>query len=156
MGRRLAAMLAADVVSYSRLMGADEADTALKLNPNHANILITCAYVAVVRGYPEMAINHIQRARQLNPYMPGFDLCTLGSTYFQAKRYREATDVISEVADPPSWSYKDLAAFHAYLGEKESAWRNLEKFLERARRELAFFRGEIRKAWRAFFERYEL
>ncbi len=135
-------------------LAAHEANTALSLNPNHANIIMTCGWIAIVLGDPEMGIKHIQRARQLNPYMPGFDLCALGTAYFQAKRYQEAIDVISQVADPPLWSYKELAACHAYLGQKENARRNLKKFLERARTDLAHFPGEDPKAWRAHFEQY--
>jgi len=132
---------------------AHEAHTALSLNPNHVNIIMTCGWISIVLGDPETAIEHIQRARQLNPYMPGFDLCTLGSAYFQAKRYQEAIDVISQVADPPNWSYIELAACYAYLNQKEKARENLDIYLERARIESVHFPGQDPIAWRDYYEK---
>jgi adenylate cyclase len=134
---------------------AHEADRALALNPNHANILMTCGWISIVLGDPESAIKHILRARQLNPYMPGFDLCTLGSAYFHARRYQEAIDVISQVTDPPTWHYLELAACHAYLKHEELARRNLNSYLEHAENEMLRFPGNDLNAWRAFLEQNE-
>ncbi len=39
MERRLAAILAADVVGYSRLMGADEAGTLARLKAHRADLM---------------------------------------------------------------------------------------------------------------------
>lgn len=132
---------------------AHEAETALSLNPNHANILMTCGWIAIVLGDLETAIRHIQRAWQPNPYMPGIHLCTLGVAYFQARRYQEAIDVISQVADPPIWSYLELSACHAYLGEDAMARRYLDRYLERARREFVHFPGEDAEGWRVHMKR---
>jgi adenylate cyclase len=131
---------------------AHEANTALALNPNHANIIMTCGWISIVLGDPETAIKHILRARQLNPYMPGFDLCTLGSAYFNARRYQDAIDVISQVTDSPSFSYLELAICHAYLGHEESSRSSLDQYLQRAKSEMVHFPGDDPIAWRAHFE----
>ena len=44
--RRLAAILAADVAGYSRLMGEDEAGTPLR-NPEHRELLLSGLRLAV-------------------------------------------------------------------------------------------------------------
>jgi adenylate cyclase len=129
-----------------------EARTALKLNPNHANIIMTCGWITLVYGNPESAIDLIRHARDLNPYMPGFDLITLGAAYFAARRYREAIEVISQAPNQATWSYIELAASYAYLGEPERAREALGTFLEKAEQYYAHFPGDDPAAWRALFE----
>ena len=130
-----------------------EVHTALSLNPNHVNIIMTAGWISVAAGDPEAGIEHIQRARRLNPYMGGFELWTLGSAYFGAKRYEEAIDAFSKVTDPPAVLYLDLAAACAYLGRDSDARDNMNTFLDRARNELNPFPGDDPQAWRRYFER---
>ena len=130
-----------------------EARTALSLNPNHVNIIMTSGWISIVAGDPETGIEHIQRARRLNPYMGGFELWTLGQAYFGAKRYEEAIDAFSQVTDPPAALYLDLAAACAYLGRDSDARDNMNTFLDRARNELNPFPGDDPQAWRRYFER---
>ncbi len=130
-----------------------EAHLALSLNPNHINIIMTVGWISIVSGDPEAGIEHIQRARRLNPYMGGFALTTLGSAYFAAKRYEEAIDAFSRVTDPPAFVYQDLAAAYAYLGQNSDARSNMKIFLDRARDEMNPFPGDDPQAWRRHFER---
>ncbi|MEE8506170.1 MAG: tetratricopeptide repeat protein, partial [Kiloniellales bacterium] len=130
-----------------------EAHTALSLNPNHVNIIMTLGWISVVVGDPEAGIEHIQRARRLNPYMGGFDLWTLGLAYFDAKRYEEAIDVFSQV-DPPTSLYLTLAAACAYLGRDSDARNAMNIFLDRAKDELNPFPGDDPRAWRRYLERW--
>jgi tetratricopeptide (TPR) repeat protein len=133
-----------------------EANKALRLNPNHTNIIMTRGWISIVLGDHDAAIEQIQRARKLNPYMPGFELATLGTAYFDAKRYKDAIQVFSQVTDPPMWTNYELAASYAYLGDEENAARYLDALLERASRELAHFPGNDDQAWRSYFESYHI
>ena len=45
----------------------NEIDIALKLNPNHVNIIMTAGWVSIVNCNPEQAIELIKRAFRLNP-----------------------------------------------------------------------------------------
>jgi len=130
-----------------------EARTALSLNPNHVNIIMTAGWISVAAGEPEVGIEHIQRARRLNPYMGGFDLWTLGFAYFLAKRYEEAIDAFSQVTDPPASLYRELAAAYAYLGRDTNARSNMNIYLDRAKNEMNPFPGEDPQAWRRYLER---
>ena len=130
-----------------------EARTALRLNPNHVNIIMTLGWISVVVGDPEAGIEHVQRARRLNPFMGGFDLWTLGLAYFDAKRYEEAIDVFSQ-ADLPTSLYLTLAAACAYLGRDSDARNAMNIFLDRAKDELNPFPGDDPRAWRRYLERW--
>ena len=130
-----------------------EARTALSLNPNHVNIIMTLGWISVVAGDPEAGIEHIQRARRLNPFMGGFDLWTLGLAYFGAKRHEEAIDAFSQVTDPPAPLYLYLAAACAYLGQDSDARNAMSIFLDRAKDELNPFPEDDPEAWRRYFER---
>jgi adenylate cyclase len=130
-----------------------EARTALSLNPNHVNIIMTAGWISVVAGDLEAGIEHIQRARRLNPYMGGFELWTLGEAFFSAKRYEEAIDAFSQVTDPPANLFLTLAAACAYLGRDSDARSNMSIFLDRAKDELNPFPGDDPRAWRRHFER---
>ena len=133
-----------------------EADKALRLNPNHTNIIMTRGWISIILGDPDAAIQHIQRARELNPYMPGFELATLGVAYFDGKYYEDAVQVFSKVPDLPMWAAYNLAAAHAYLGEKDQATRCLNEFLQRASHELAEYPGDNDQAWRSHFEHFHI
>jgi len=88
----------------------------LDLNPNHVNIIMTMGWISIVSGDPETGINYIERARQLNPNMPGFALWTLGEAYLAARRYQEAVDTLMKVPNPSTDLHLELAISHAYLG----------------------------------------
>lgn len=133
-----------------------EANKALRLNPNHTNIIMTRGWISIVLGDHNAAIEQIQRARELNPYMPGFELSTLGTAYFDGKRYKDAIRAFSQVTDPPMWTNYELAASYAYLGDEKNAARYLHAFLARASRDLARFPGNDDQAWRSYFESHHI
>ena len=97
-------------------------------------------------------IEHIERARRLNPYMGGFELWTLGQAFFGAKRYEEAIDAFSQVTDPPTTHFLDLASAYAYLGRDSDARSAMNEFLNRAKDELNPFPGDDRRAWQQYLE----
>jgi adenylate cyclase len=133
-------------------LAAHEARLALSLNPNHVNIIMMSGWLCVVAGDPEAGIEHIQRARRLNPYMGGFELWTLGLAFFGAKRYEEAIDAFSQVTDPPTSQFMELAAAYAYLGRDDDARDAMNVFLQRAKDELKPFPGDDPQAWRRYMD----
>jgi adenylate cyclase len=133
-------------------LATHEARLALSLNPNHVNIIMMTGWICVVTGDLEGGIEHIQRARRLNPYMGGFQLWTLGQALFGAKRYEEAIDAFSQVTDPPTSQFLDLASAYAYLGRDSDARSAMSNFLDRAKDELNPFPGDDPQAWRRYLE----
>ena len=126
-----------------------EAELALRLNPNHANILMTCAWCAIVNCEPERGIELIHRARRLNPLMGGWELWTLGQALLDARRYQEAVEAFDAVAEPPLALTLERAICHAWLGEDEAARSGLHAYLERARHELSPCPSDPSR-WRSF------
>ena len=116
---------------------AREAELALTLNPNHANIIMSCAWNAIVNCEPERAIELINRARRLNPLMGGWELWTLGQALLDARRYGEAVETFDAVAEPPLALVLERAICLAWLGEQQAARSGLAAYLERAQRELS-------------------
>jgi adenylate cyclase len=132
----------------------NEVDIALKLNPNHVNIIMTAGWVSVVNCNPQQAIELIKRAFRLNPLMGNWQLWTLGQAYLDARLHREALESFAKVMDAPTDLFMESAVCHAHLGELDSAHTKLRTYLERAEKELKLFPGDDPVAWRAFLLRY--
>ncbi|MGI9508717.1 MAG: adenylate/guanylate cyclase domain-containing protein [Geminicoccaceae bacterium] len=130
-----------------------EARVALELNPNHVNIIMTNGWISVVAGEPLVGIEHIERARRLNPNLPGFELWTLGEALLAARRYQEAIDAFLMATDPPTDINLEMAICYGYLGQEDNARDSLTRYLDLAKSELDRFPGEDPVAWRAFLER---
>ncbi len=126
-----------------------EAELALTLNPNHVNIIMSCAWCAIVNCEPERSIELINRARRLNPLMGGWELWTLGQALLDARRYREAMDAFEAVTEPPLALLLERAICLAWMGEQQAAQLALEAYLERARRELSPCPADP-ATWRSF------
>ncbi len=126
-----------------------EAELALTLNPNHSNIIMSCAWCAIVNCEPERSIELINRARRLNPLMGGWELWTLGQALLDARRYREAMDAFEAVTAPPLALLLERAICLVWMGEQQAAQLALEAYLERARRELSPCPADP-AAWRSF------
>lgn len=137
--------------NFDRALG--EARQALDLNPHHVNIIMTMAWISIVCGDPEGGIECIERAKQLNPNLPGFELWTLGEAYLAARRYQEAVEALRKVPNPPTDVYLELAICFAYLGNTDEAKSNLDLYIDLAKTELSDFPGEDANAWRALFKR---
>ena len=116
--RKLAAILAADMVGYSRLIGADEEDTiarqkahraeliyvmkkhheqaiaearcATSLDPNFAEGYARLGEILNLAGRPEEGIDLIKKAMRLDPQFPPNYLIYLGHAYFAMGKYEEA------------------------------------------------------------------
>ena len=126
---------------------AREAELALRLNPNHANILMSCAWNAIVNCRAERGIELIERARRLNPLMGGWELWTLGEALLDLRRYREAIEAFDAVTDPPLTLLLERTICLAWLGEEQAAQAGLQAYLARAQQEFSPFPADG-DAWR--------
>jgi hypothetical protein len=94
MQRRLSAILAADVVGYSRLMGKDEAGTLDALKALRKGLVAALAHVGRLdearraaqearRQLPDLSISYLQRVlptkdpKGLDPYLEGLRMAGL-------------------------------------------------------------------------------
>ncbi|HZA91575.1 MAG TPA: tetratricopeptide repeat protein [Gemmatimonadales bacterium] len=114
-----------------RLEEAEAAfQTALRINPNHADVLANMAGLRVLQGRPDDAIEWAETALRLNPYPPGWYYWDLGFAYYASGRYAEAVDVLrkEEVGRLPA--KRILAASLAQLGQITEAHEEARRFLE--------------------------
>ena len=104
--------------------------TALRINPNHADTLANMAGLRVLQGQPGDAIELAENALRLNPYPPGWYYWDLGFAYYAAGHYTQAVRVLrkEEVGRLPA--KRILAASLAQLGQLTEAHEEACRFLE--------------------------
>jgi TolB-like protein/Tfp pilus assembly protein PilF len=107
-----------------------EWQTALRIKPNHADILANMADLRILQGRPGDAVAWVEKALRLNPYPAGWYYWTLGFAYYAAGRYAEAADALrkEEVGRLPA--KRILAASLAQLGRMDEACEEARRFLE--------------------------
>ena len=113
------------------LEGAEaELQTALRIKPDHPDILASMADLRILQGRPENAVAWVERALRLNPYPAGWYYWSLGFAYYAAGRYAEAVDALrkEEVGRLPA--KRILAASLAQLGRMDEAREEARQFLE--------------------------
>jgi tetratricopeptide (TPR) repeat protein len=107
----------------------DEFRTALRINPNHADVLVSMAALRVLQGCPDDAIELVEDALWLNPYPPGWYYWDLGFAYYAARRYPEAVDALRKDEVDRLPTKRILAASLAQLGRLEEARAEAHQFL---------------------------
>jgi Flp pilus assembly protein TadD len=107
-----------------------ELQTALRIKPNHADILANMADLRILQDRPGDAVAWVEKALRLNPYPAGWYYWTLGFAYYAAGRYAEAVDALrkEEVGRLPA--KRILAASLAQLGRMDEAREETRRFLE--------------------------
>ena len=128
--------IAHSVLGFARLCEGmlEEAEsafqTALRINPNHADTMVNMAGLRVLQGQPRDAVELAEKALRLNPYPPGWYYWDLGFAYYAAGRYTEAVRVLrnEEVGRLPA--KRILAASLAQLGQLTEAHEEARRFLE--------------------------
>ena len=128
--------IAHSVLGFARLCEGmlEEAEsafqTALRINPNHADTMVNMAGLRVLQGRPHDAVELAENALRLNPYPPGWYYWDLGFAYYAAGRYTEAVRVLrkEEVGRLPA--KRILAASLAQLGQLTEAREEACRFLE--------------------------
>lgn len=107
-----------------------EWETALRIEPDHADCLAKIADPMVLQGQPYEAIALVEKALSLNPCPPGFYFWNLGFAYYAVGRYAEAAEVLhrEELGRLPA--KRILAASLAQLGQIDEARLEAQRFLE--------------------------
>jgi TolB-like protein len=104
--------------------------TALRINPNHADTMVNMANLRVLQGQPHDAVELAENALRLNPYPPGWYCWDLGFAYYAAGHYTQAVRILrkEEVGRLPA--KRILAASLAQLGLLTEAHEEARRFLE--------------------------
>jgi adenylate cyclase len=105
-------------------------ETALRLNPSDARVLIYYSRHAVLDGRPERGVELINRALQLNPF--GKYNWYLGLARFAAHHYEEAIELFRNVRDPSPAVEALFAGSFAQLDRMDEAKTAYTRFLELA------------------------
>ena len=105
-------------------------EAALQLNPSDARVLIYYSRHAVFTGKPQLGIEFIRRASQLNPF--GKYNWYLGLAMFAAHRHEEAVELLRNVRDPSPIVVALLAGSFAELDRVAEANVACKRFLELA------------------------
>lgn len=113
---------------------ADEAQSeweeALRIAPDHADILAKIADPMVLQGRPDEAIALVEKALSLNPCPPGWYFWHLGFAYYAVGRYAEAAEVLDREELGRLPAKRILAASLAQLGQLDRARLEARRFLE--------------------------
>jgi TolB-like protein/DNA-binding winged helix-turn-helix (wHTH) protein/Tfp pilus assembly protein PilF len=103
-----------------------EAETALKYDPNNANNRVLLATLLYYAGRPEVGLERIKEAMQINPHHPYNYHFHLGQAYFVLRQYDEALAAFQQgIASNPASErlHVWLAASYAQSGDLErAAW----------------------------------
>jgi tetratricopeptide (TPR) repeat protein len=100
---------------------AAEMETALRLDPNHADTYAMQSDLLVMEGRPLDAIESIARALRLNPHPPPWYYWTQGEAEYAARQYEKAIATLRREATYGTPSRSILAAALAQLGRIEEA-----------------------------------
>ncbi len=99
-------------------------DRALELKPSFASGWWRSGWIRLMDGQPELAIEHFEIGRRLNPRdILGFAL-GIGAGYFFARRFEEAkAALLLALEEGPGWvpPHRFLASCYAHLGRLDEA-----------------------------------
>jgi adenylate cyclase len=95
-------------------------ETALRLNPNSADIMAMMADAVSYAGDPQRALKMVADAKRLNPHYPDNYLWAEADALFALKRYQDVIDCIGKMRSPAE-GCRLLAASYAYLDRMEDA-----------------------------------
>ncbi len=105
-------------------LAISEAERAVELQPNNGNNHALLGYVLIFVGRAEEAVEHIEKAMQINSQPPYWYHIGLGMTqYFQA-RYEKSIQYFEKSKEQNSsvtWPYWFLASAYGHLGKIEEA-----------------------------------
>ena len=98
-----------------------EADRALALAPNNADILVMTSMYLVQSGKSDLAVSNINKALSLNPSYPFWYNTTLYASLFYAGEFSRSYDFGKEAAKAAPVNGDFLAMDAAYLGRMDEA-----------------------------------
>ena len=111
-------------------LAIDEAELALKLNPNHPASHMAMAAALLKDGRPIEAEEFIRAAMRVNPGFPPTYLVSLAQARFQLGNYPEAADSLERAVardSNDSWAYVYLAATYGKLNQRQKAQKALTR-----------------------------
>jgi TolB-like protein/Tfp pilus assembly protein PilF len=116
-------MILGFVLAYEHVNeeSAAEMETALRLDPNHADTYATRADLLVMEGRPLDAIEDVKRAMRLNPHPPAWYYWDQGEAEYAARQYERAIVTLRQDVTYGTPSRSILAAALAQLGRIEEA-----------------------------------
>jgi TolB-like protein/class 3 adenylate cyclase/Tfp pilus assembly protein PilF len=117
--------------AYQARWAESEAEfaAALKLDVNYADAWAFLSDVSVLRGRPQEALEHIQKALRLNPHPPGRYYWLLGAAQYAAHDYENAVATLRRESTYRSGSRRTLAAALAQLGRLDEARQEAKLFM---------------------------
>jgi adenylate cyclase len=141
MERRLAAIFAADIAGYSRLMGEDEEATVRALRElyaavlpvleNHGGHIIDTAndadgmfylgYLLSQRGHAQEGLVWMEKAARLNPFHSAWNDIQMGVALYSLRRFEEAAKAFKRNPSSDPWTKARRAACLAQAGRYEEA-----------------------------------
>jgi adenylate cyclase len=101
-----------------------EAETAVRLDPNDADALVTLGEILSCAGRSAESLNYIEKALLLDPHYPPSFLFALGQSYYLLGRHEEALATFKRVLtrNPTHLrTYFFVAIIHYEQGRKEEA-----------------------------------
>ena len=113
-------------------LALEEAETTIRLHPNYADGQAAMAFIQSYAGYPEQALESLQRVKKLNPRGTGIYLSIEGRALFLLGRFDEAMPVFQEAVQrnpAVDQSHLFLAATYAELGRLEDAAWSIDEVL---------------------------
>ncbi len=111
-------------------LGMAEYEKAYRLNPNDADLLVDLAEALVYVGRHREAIEHLQRAIELNPQTPDWYRWDLGWAHYFTRDYETCVAALRRLARPHPEARLLLAAALARQGEAEAAAMEMKAFRE--------------------------
>jgi tetratricopeptide (TPR) repeat protein len=105
-----------------------EYERAYALNPSDADLLADISEALVYVGRHGEAIQHVQRAMEINPHTPDWYRWDLGWAHYFAKDYEKALAALRQIPRPQPDVRLMLAAVLARLGQAKEAAAEMKRF----------------------------
>ncbi len=109
--------------------GIMELTAALRIDPNHADAWLFMGEAMVYQGRTDEALDHARKAFRANPYPPEWYHWYLGFMEYAARRYDDAAEALSHVAEHHVGAQRILAAAYAQLGRIDEAKAEAARFM---------------------------
>lgn len=106
-----------------------EFSAALAIDPNHADALVLYSETLSFDGRPLEAIELLKRALRVNPHPAAWYYWEYGLSYYAARQYELALEMLTVPSTYATGSRRVLAATLAQLGRTEEAKREAAQFM---------------------------
>jgi TolB-like protein/predicted Zn-dependent protease len=147
------AYLSEDLLNTQDLDQAEyHADKAIELNPNSSEAYASKAQVTMLNRRYEEALECARRCVQLDPYSSGAAWAA-GEVYLVCGEYEKSVKTFRSIETPPNVVRAQIAAALAGMGKLELAKKEMQLFLENARKNMPDYPAST-EAWRRFWREY--